>query len=84
MLISRLLVEHAGIFALREPALLRAIAARVTPSTPAARTPGLDVALALLGRTWRREQRAVVKVTSFVSELAERMLAAEHPRAPAR
>jgi hypothetical protein len=85
-LISRLLGEHSAFFVLREPAMLRAIAA------PAAGTVGagaadthrlsLEVALALLGRTWRPGQRAVVKATSFVSELAGRALAAgAHPTA---
>lgn len=74
-LVSRLLGEHSGIFSLREPALLRSLAARATPDP---RAPGLDVTLALLGRTWRTEQRALVKVTSFVSELADTMLAAVH------
>jgi hypothetical protein len=74
-LISRLLGEHASFFSLREPALLRAIAAR---TSPAAGAPSLGVALALLGRTWRAHQRAVIKVTSWVSELAELMLGAAH------
>jgi hypothetical protein len=80
-LISRLLGEHAAFFVLREPAMLRAIAASAasTAIAGAADTGGalnLEVALALLGRTWRPGQRAVVKATSFVSELAARALAA--------
>jgi len=71
-LISRLLGAHRSFFALREPALLRAIAARPTD----AGAPSLAVVLALLGRTWRNDQRAVIKASSFVSELAEPMLAA--------
>jgi hypothetical protein len=70
-LLSRLVGEHAGCFSLREPALLRLLAA---PPAPAA--PDLDLVLALLARTWRPGQRAVVKVTSFAGELAERILAA--------
>jgi hypothetical protein len=70
-LISRLVGAHAGFFSLREPLLLRAVSAQA----PAARTAALAVALALMGRTWRAQQRAVVKVTSFVSELAESILA---------
>ncbi len=73
-LISRLIGEHSGLFSLREPAVLRAIALQSTT----AGTEGLEVALALLGRTWRSDQRAVVKATSFVSELAESLLAAAH------
>jgi hypothetical protein len=78
-LISRLLGAHAGLFALREPAVLRAVVAQA-PSP--ARAAALGVALALLGRTWRANQRAVVKATSFVSELAEPILAgADRPMA---
>jgi hypothetical protein len=70
-LVSRLVGAHPQLFALREPALLRALA---VPGAAAA--PRLDVALALLARTWQPAQRAVVKATSFVSELAEPILAA--------
>jgi hypothetical protein len=77
-LVSRLIGAHPSFFSLREPALLRALA------TPAATAPlpSLRGTLALLGRTWRPGQRAVVKVTSFVSELATMILAAsEQPAA---
>jgi hypothetical protein len=74
-LISRLVGEHAGLFSLREPALLRVIALR---PTAAGEPESLEVTLALLGRTWRGDQRAIVKATSFVSELADRLLAAAH------
>jgi hypothetical protein len=86
-LISRLLGEHSAFFVLREPAMLRAIAAPAAgiAGAGAAAAGGalsLEVALALLGRTWRPGQRAVVKATSFVSELAGRALAAaNHPTA---
>jgi hypothetical protein len=76
-LISRLVGAHADFFALREPALLRALAAAPGNAFTAL---GLDAALALLARTWHPRQRAVIKVTSFVSELAEPILAgADHP-----
>jgi hypothetical protein len=74
-LLSRLLGAHRSFFALREPALLRAM------STFADGAPGLEVALALLARTWRADQRAVIKATSFVSELAEAILAGGRQRA---
>jgi hypothetical protein len=77
-LISRLVGAHPGLFALREPALLRVVSVQA-PSPP--RRAALAVALALLGRTWRAPQRAVVKATSFVSELAEPILAG--PEQPA-
>ncbi|MGC8517731.1 MAG: hypothetical protein ACP5P4_04285, partial [Steroidobacteraceae bacterium] len=49
-LISRILGEHPGFHAVREPALLRAIAAE---QAPAAHTPSLTMVLPLLARTWR-------------------------------
>jgi hypothetical protein len=73
-LVSRLIGAHESFFSLREPALLRTISAQL-PSAGGA--PGLGVALPLLARTWRANQRAVIKVTSFVSELAELILAGE-------
>jgi hypothetical protein len=78
-LISRLIGAHESFFSLREPALLRT----VSDELPLRRgAPTLGVALALLARTWRTSQRAVIKVTSTVSELAELILAGEdHPRA---
>jgi hypothetical protein len=72
-LVSRLIGAQPGFFALREPSLLRGLA----QSAPGTAAPGLDTALALLGRTWRPGERAVLKATSFVSELAGSMLAAD-------
>lgn len=69
-LISRLLGELPGVFALREPLLLR---------TFAAAPPGdadFDRLTALLSRTFRPEQRANVKATSFTSEIADRLVPA--------
>jgi hypothetical protein len=75
-LMSRLLGEHRDCFALREPALLRALSRAAAGAVAA----DLATALALLGRTWRPQQRALIKVTSFVSELAVPILAgADHP-----
>ena len=68
-LLSRLIGAREEFFALREPALLRAAAG------PGAALP-LPLALGLLGRTWQPGQRAVVKATSFVSEIAGAILAA--------
>ena len=62
-LLARLLGRHPSCFALREPALLRQIA--VAPVIP---DRALRPILALLSRTWREEQRSLVKATSFVSE----------------
>ena len=73
-LVSRLIGAHPGFFSLREPALLRSVA---VPPTPAGSALNLGTVLGFLGRTWRPNQRAVVKATSFVSELAEPILAAD-------
>jgi hypothetical protein len=70
-LISRLVGEHERFFSLREPALLREIESSEPRSSGA---PGLEVLLPILARTWRPEQRAVIKATSFVSELARLIL----------
>jgi hypothetical protein len=67
-LISRLLGELPQVFALREPLLLRTFA----ESPPAA--PSFDRLTALLSRTFRPEQRANVKATSFTSEIADRLV----------
>ncbi|HEX2764505.1 MAG TPA: hypothetical protein VHM92_11785 [Allosphingosinicella sp.] len=76
-LVSRLLGELPTFFSLREPLLLRVLAdmaaeagsdeALWSPKTLAAR---LDGAQALLSRTFRAEQRALVKATSAASEIA--------------
>ena len=73
-LLSRLLGEHAGFFTVREPAMLRALA------TESSRSFGglhLHQVLSLLARSWRPDQRALVKATSFVGELAEPILEAD-------
>jgi hypothetical protein len=70
-LISRLLGELPEVFALREPLLLRTFAA--DPPGPA----DFDRLTALLSRTFRPEQRANVKATSFTSELADRLVPAD-------
>ena len=67
-LISRLLGELESVFALREPLLLRSFA----ESPPEAED--FDRLTALLSRTFRPEQRANVKATSFTSEIADRLL----------
>jgi len=78
-LISRLLGELPGGFALREPLLLRTFFDQLDPDLStgwsaqeaAAR---LDVLRALLSRTFRPEQRSVVKATSFTAEIAARVV----------
>ncbi len=67
-LLSRLLGEHSGLFSLREPALLRDVAAGGLEGR-------LASLLALFSRTWRAEQTALIKATSFVSEIAPDVMA---------
>lgn len=65
-LISRLLGELPAVFALREPLLLRVFAGQ-DEDWRRERIPAL---IALLSRTFGPEQRALVKATSFTSEIA--------------
>jgi hypothetical protein len=76
-LVSRLVGAQPGFFSLREPAVLRTLALRGEGESG----PRLEAALALLSRTWHPGQRAVVKATSFVSELAAAILAADQDAA---
>ncbi|HEX8572541.1 MAG TPA: hypothetical protein VF759_07310 [Allosphingosinicella sp.] len=76
-LISRLLGELPAILSLREPLILRTFAEMLGQRGQAEALwdpesiPGrLDLLTALLSRTFRREQRVLVKATSFVSEAA--------------
>lgn len=77
-LISRLLGELPTVLALREPLLLRSFAEMLGPVPPPAPwTDGkdrLDTLTALLSRSFRPEQRAIVKATSFTSEIAGRLV----------
>lgn len=78
-LISRLIGASAAFFVLREPALLRA--RTVGCAEPAAQI-SLPLLLGLLARTWRPDQRCLIKLTSIVNEIAPDILAAsEAPRA---
>lgn len=63
-LLSRLLGEDPRLFCVREPALLRSLAQGLQVPV------SLRALLALLSRTWRPGQRAVIKATSFASEVA--------------
>ena len=71
-LLSRLAGEHPNLFSLREPTLLREAA---QPGGNAANGLTLPQRLGLLSRTWRPEQRALIKTTSFVNEIAADLLA---------
>jgi hypothetical protein len=86
-LLARLLGAHEQLFALREPAILRSLAqirfppeALATRFTEAEWGQRLGVFLKLWSRTFRPEQQACLKATSFVSEIATDILA--RPSAP--
>jgi hypothetical protein len=70
-LMARLLGEHPAVFSLREPGLLRPLADAWPDPAAEARA---DLLLRLFSRTWRPEQTALIKATSFVSELADDLL----------
>ena len=80
-LISRLLGSLPDVLALREPLLLRSIAglwarkdAVDAPWDPAGLPARTVVLRRLLARTFRPDQRAVVKASSFTSEIAPHMV----------
>jgi hypothetical protein len=77
-LLSRLLGELPSVLALREPLLLRTFAEALTqgrwPAEEEERR--LDALAALVSRSFRPAQRALVKATSFTSEIAHRLLPA--------
>lgn len=88
-LLSRLLGAHPGVFALRQPGIFRAlihIRLRAASAPPHWRDDQFDARyfalLKLWSRTFRPSQSAVIKMTSFVSELAELTLSRPYcPRA---
>jgi hypothetical protein len=69
-LVARLLGELDGVLAIREPRTLRDVAALPLPDR-ATYTPLLAP---LFSRTFRPGEKAVVKATSFVSEIAPEMM----------
>lgn len=70
-LVSRLLGEIDGVLALREPRSLRDLAS----ASEAELAQLADTLSKLMSRTFRPSQRALVKATSFVSELAPLLVA---------
>ena len=84
-LLSRLLGELPGMFSLREPAALRTLAEyQDTPeawATPAEHAARLEACLTLWSRVWTPAQTALLKATSFASELAPALLARPGTRA---
>lgn len=71
-LISRLLGELDRVLALREPRILRDIAA-MPPEVRSSITPAIQK---LVSRTFAPDQFALVKATSFVSEIASELVPA--------
>lgn len=69
-LISRLLGEVETVLALREPLLLRTFAELI----PAQRDSKIGPLRKLLSRTFRPQQRAMIKATSYASEIAPLLL----------
>jgi len=66
-LLSRLIGTHQRVFSLREPAILRSLVQKQFADR-------LDVFLGLLSRTFHPDQHAIIKATSFVSEIAPTLL----------
>jgi hypothetical protein len=81
-LLSRLIGAHPRVFALREPLILRSFAQAGSES--ARFEAQLGSSLKLLSRTFNARQTAVIKATSFVSELAANLMSrASRPHAVA-
>jgi hypothetical protein len=77
-LVSRLLGVHPRVFSLREPQVLRTLAAAESAGRPwdaAALDARLAVFQALFSRVWAPPKRALVKATSVAGRLAPRLLA---------
>ena len=81
-LISRLLAEARGVFALREPLVLRTLSEvwqnMDTGTTPASRAmieQELEFHYRLLSRTFAQDDVAMIKATSFTSNLGAPLLA---------
>lgn len=78
-LLSRLLGKHPALFCLREPDVLRTVS---TIPEKIRRDIYLPAILRLWSRTYDPQASALIKATSFVSEIASEMLArAYRPRA---
>ena len=86
-LIARLLGERRDIFSVREPAVLRGLAdlhrmagEPEAPQSPVTVDHWFRLFRPLHARTFRPEQQALVKVTSFASEIAPRLCAPDAKR----
>lgn len=70
-LVARLLAELEGVLAIREPRILRDLGAAPADQRTACAGPIIK----LLSRTFGADQVALVKATSFVSEIASQLVA---------
>lgn len=82
-LLARILGDHPGVFALREPPWLRTLAAASAEGSLAGALPSpitpvsaVQTLSKFTARTFRPGQKALVKATSFASELAPLLLPA--------
>jgi hypothetical protein len=76
-LVSRLLGERPDVLALREPLLLRSCAEALESGRwGGGEAQRIEDLSAFLSRTFRPGQRALVKATSFTSEIADRLVPA--------
>ena len=71
-LLSRLLGEVPNVLSIREPRFLRDI----VPASPSSRAKFLPNAQVLFSRTFAADEVAIVKTTSFVSEIASELVPA--------
>lgn len=74
-LLSRLIGRHPALFSVREPDILRTLALTQNPAVAAAHLPAF---FKLWSRTYEPDARAVVKASSFVSDLAAQILARDY------
>lgn len=74
-LLSRLLSAHPKILSLREPAILRTLTETRGTMTVENFEARISTFLKLWSRTFAENQRALLKATSFVSELAVELMA---------
>jgi len=84
-LISRLLGEHPNVLALREPQILRDLAEisqiqhqAQSPWSPKQYAARSKQAISWLSRTFRENQRVMIKASSFVSEIAHELIGSEN------
>ncbi len=68
-LVSRLLGAHRSLLALREPTVLQAFSHAFREPGAQCEKPVVELCLALLSRSYRKDQRALIKLTSDCNNL---------------